>query len=148
MIGRTVSHYRIDEKLGEGGMGVVYRAEDVKLKRPVALKFLSSQHTGDANATERFEREAQATAALNHPNIVTIYDVGEFEGQTYISMEYVDGDDLSREIGAGRVTIERALDVATQLCNALKQAHDIGIVHRDVKPANILIDPNGTVKVV
>ncbi len=148
MIGRIVSHYRIEKKLGEGGMGVVYRAEDIKLKRPVVLKFLSSQLTGDANATKRFEREAQAEAALNHPNIVTIYDVGEFEGQTYISMEYVDGDDLSREIDAGPVTIERALDVATQLCSALKQAHDIGIVHRDVKPANILVDPNGTVKVV
>jgi Tol biopolymer transport system component/predicted Ser/Thr protein kinase len=147
VIGRTVSHYRIEEKLGEGGMGVVYRAEDIKLKRPVALKFLSSQLTEDANAIERFEREAQAKAALNHPNIVTIYDVGEFEGQTYISMEYVDGDDLSSEIDAGRVTIERALDVAMQLCYALKQAHDIGIIHRDVKPANVLIAPDGTVKV-
>ena len=148
MIGHVVSHYRIEEKLGEGGMGVVYKAEDLKLKRAVALKFLSPSLTHDALAIERFEREAQAAAALNHPNIVTIYDVGRFEDRTYFCMEYVDGEELSEALERATISIEKAIDITEQTCAALGKAHRAGIVHRDIKPANVIVDREGTVKVL
>ncbi|NIM15543.1 MAG: protein kinase [Candidatus Aminicenantes bacterium] len=152
MIGQTVSHYKILEKLGEGGMGVVYKAEDTKLKRDVSLKFLPKELTRDQGAKERFQREAQAAAALNHPNIITIYEIDEFEGQIYISMEYVKGRTLKEKICEGGVTssleIIEILDIAAQLLEGLANAHQAGIVHRDIKPQNILIDNEARVKIL
>ncbi|MFC2084963.1 protein kinase [Bacteroidota bacterium] len=148
MLGKIISHYKIIEKLGEGGMGVVYKAEDTKLKRKVALKFLSQEFTQNKDAVERFQREAQATAALNHPNIVTIYEINEFEDQTYIAMEYVEGLTLKERITRHPLPITNTIDIATQICEGLKKAHDAGIVHRDIKPQNILIDRDNKVKLL
>ncbi|MGD2087866.1 MAG: protein kinase [Candidatus Aminicenantes bacterium] len=152
MIGQTISHYRILEKLGEGGMGVVYKAEDTKLKRTVALKFLPKELTRDQNAKERFRREAQAAAALNHPNIITIYEINEYEGQIYIAMEYVKGRTLKEKVYEGAVAsplkIIEILDIAAQLLEALAKAHQAGIVHRDIKPQNIIIDCEARVKIL
>ena len=156
MIGRTISHYKILEKLGEGGMGQVYLAEDTKLDRKVALKFLPAHLTVDKEARERFEREAKAAAALNHPNIVTIYEISEFENQVFIAMEYVDGVSLRERILSHsqlsiencQLTIANVIDIAAQICQGLSKAHQAGIVHRDIKPENILIDTDGRVKIL
>ena len=143
MIGQTISHYKILEKLGEGGMGVVYKAEDLKLQRPVALKFLPARAMADAEAKERFLREARATAALQHPNICTVHEIDEEDGQTFIVMAYIEGRELTEEIGEGQLPIERAVDLAMQIAQGLQEAHNNGTVHRDVKPANIMVTSRG-----
>jgi TolB-like protein len=149
MIGQTVSHYRILEKLGEGGMGVVYKAEDTTLGRAVALKFLPGELTRDAEAKERFIQEARAASALDHPNICNIHEVGRTEdGQTFIAMAYYEGEDLKSRIGRGPLKLDEALDIAVQIAQGLAKAHGQGIVHRDIKPANILITKDGLVKIV
>jgi serine/threonine protein kinase/Tfp pilus assembly protein PilF len=149
MIGRTVSHYRILEKLGEGGMGVVYKAEDTRLGRAVALKFLPPELTRDASAKERFINEARAASALDHPNICTMYEVAETEdGQTFIAMAYYEGESLESKIARGPLKLDEALDIAVQIAQGLGKAHGQGIIHRDIKPANILITEDGLVKIV
>ncbi|MCK4546377.1 MAG: protein kinase [Candidatus Eisenbacteria sp.] len=154
MIGKTISHYRILEKLGEGGMGVVYKAQDTKLDRTVALKFLPPDLTNDDDVLDRFRREAKAAAALNHPNIITIYEIAESEGHTYIAMEYVKGRSLEevmrdrRAIGQQGLPILEAVGIAAQISEGLEKAHRAGIVHRDIKPGNILVDQDGRVKIL
>jgi serine/threonine protein kinase/tetratricopeptide (TPR) repeat protein len=147
MIGKTISHYKIFEKIGEGGMGEVYLAEDTDLKRKVALKFLPAQVASEPDALARFKREAQAAAALNHPNIITVYEVGRHEDKTFIAMAYIDGDQLSDVLIDG-LSIGRAVDVAIQVGEGLDKAHQAGIVHRDVKPDNLIIDKDGRVKIL
>jgi serine/threonine protein kinase len=148
LIGKFVAHYKIVEKLGEGGMGIVYKAEDTKLKRPVALKFLSSQLIKDHAARERFIQEAQAAAALDHPNICTVYEINEFEGQTCIAMAYIEGRILADRIAAGPLKLEDAVEIATQVAEGLKAAHEKGIIHRDIKPANIMLTEKGQAKIL
>jgi non-specific serine/threonine protein kinase len=148
MIGKTISHYKIIEKLGEGGMGEVYLAEDTSLDRKVALKFLPKAYTADANAISRFKREAKAVAKLNHPNIITVYEISEFEDTTFIAMEYVEGSSLRDVIKEGEMSIDIVKNIATQICEGLNEAHKVGITHRDIKPENILIDRQGRVKVL
>jgi TolB-like protein/tRNA A-37 threonylcarbamoyl transferase component Bud32/Tfp pilus assembly protein PilF len=148
MIGQTISHYRILEKLGQGGMGVVYKAEDTTLKRVVALKFLPSELTRDADAKARFNREAQAAAALNHPNICTIYEVGEHDGQSFIAMELVEGQSLKDRIDRGPLPIDDAISLAIQTGEGLGEAHEKGIVHRDIKPGNIMLAARGQAKIL
>ena len=148
MVGETISHYRILSKLGEGGMGVVYRAEDLSLGRLVALKFLSPHLSTDADAKLRFTHEAKAAAALNHPGICTVHDVGEAEGQPYLAMEYVEGESLKERIARGPLPISEALEIAAQVADALHEAHGKGVTHRDIKPANIMLTPNGRAKVM
>jgi serine/threonine protein kinase/formylglycine-generating enzyme required for sulfatase activity/dienelactone hydrolase len=148
VIGKTISHYKILEKLGEGGMGEVYLADDLKLDRQVAIKFLPEHLTKDKENVERFEREAKAAAALNHPNIVTIYEIAEENDQTFIVMEYVDGDSLRTKIDKGVSDIDEVLDITKQICEGLEKAHLADIVHRDIKPENILVDNDGRVKIL
>ncbi len=146
--GTIINHYRIVEKIGAGGMGEVYLAEDMSLNRKVALKFLSSHLCQDADCRARFKREAQAAAKLNHPNIGTIYEVGEFNGRPFFAMEYVEGLSLRELIENGSLTDERAVDLAIGICEGLSKAHQTGVVHRDIKPGNILLDADGRPKVV
>ena len=148
MIGKTVSHYKILEKLGEGGMGEVYLAEDTKLERKVAIKFLPEHLTRDKENVERFKREAKAAAALNHPNIVTIYEIAEEDNQTFIVMEYIDGESLRTKINKGISEFDEVLDILSQICEGVSEAHKADIVHRDIKPENILIDNRGRVKIL
>ena len=148
MIGETISKYRILSKLGEGGMGEVFLAEDSELNRKAALKFLPDELASSAEALARFKREAQTAAGLNHPNIVTIYEVGQHKGRPFIAMAYVDGEPLSDVITRGGLTVDRIIDIALQMLDGLSSAHRAGIVHRDIKPGNIFIDGEGRVKIL
>jgi tetratricopeptide (TPR) repeat protein/predicted Ser/Thr protein kinase len=148
MIGRTISHYKILEKLGEGGMGVVYKAEDTKLKRTVALKFLPPHISESGEEKERFIHEAKSASALNHPNITTIHEIDEFEGQMFIVMEYCEGKTLKQIIEKEALSIKKVLDIGIQVCEGLAMAHEKGIVHRDIKSDNIMLTPRGQVKIM
>ncbi len=146
--GTMAAHYRIVEKIGAGGMGEVYLAEDTKLKRPVALKFLPSHLCEDNDCRERFKREAQAVAKLNHPNIVTIHDVSEHQGRPFFAMEHVEGPSLREVIRSQGLSSEKAIDLALHICEGLSKAHQANIVHRDVKPSNVVIDSEGRPKLL
>ena len=149
MIGKTISHYKLLEKLGEGGMGVVYKAKDTKLHRTVALKFLPSSLTSDKDAKDRFVREARAASALDHPNICTIHEINETdEGQMFISMAYYDGMILKKKIEKSIIPLTEVIDIAIQIASGLIKAHQRGIIHRDIKPANIVVTEDGLVKIL
>src|SRR5262249_54686544 len=148
MIGKTISHYRILEKLGEGGMGVVYKARDSHLDRFVALKILPAERMADPDRKRRFVQEAKAASSLNHPHIVTIYDIDQQEGIDFIAMEFVPGKTLDHLIPRHGMRLNEALKVSVQMADALAAAHAVGIVHRDLKPANVMVGENGLVKIL
>ncbi len=148
MIGKTISHYTILEKIGEGGMGVVYKAKDIKLKRTVAIKFLPSELTRVGEAKERFIQEAQAAVALDHQNICTVYEVDESEAQTFIAMAYIEGQTLKGKIAKSPLAAKEAVNIATQAAEGLREAHQKGIIHRDIKPANIMLTKKGQAKIM
>ena len=148
MIGEILGHYRIESQLGEGGMGVVYRAHDIHLDRPVAIKVLSADAVSDPERKKRFVQEARTASALNHPNIVHIYDIGEWNGMDYIAMEYISGKTLGEIAKAGPLAIRDLVTWAAQAADALAAAHRAGIIHRDIKPANIMVTEAGLVKVL
>ncbi|HEX2488683.1 MAG TPA: serine/threonine-protein kinase, partial [Blastocatellia bacterium] len=148
MVSQTISHYRIIDKLGSGGMGEVYLAEDMRLGRKLALKILPAEFTRDPDRLARFEQEARAASALNHPNIITIYEVGEHEGAHFIATEYIEGRTLRQSTPPGGATLREALEITIQIAGALQAAHEAGITHRDIKPENVMIRPDGYVKVL
>src|SRR5262249_30058484 len=147
-VGRVLSHYRLEERLGAGGMGMLYRATDLKLGRPVAIKLLARHLVSDETAKARFIREARAASALDHPNITNVYEVGEENGELFIAMAFYEGETLKQRLEKGRPGVKEAVDVLRQVALGLEAAHRAGIVHRDIKPANVLITSRGTVKIL
>src|SRR5437773_5584006 len=148
LVGRTIGHYKLSERIGTGGMGEVYLATDITAGRKAALKLLPARFTGDADRLKRFEREARALVGLNHPNIVTVYEIGEDHSTHYIASELIEGETLRQRLTRGRMQLSEAVDVAIQVASALAAAHQAGIVHRDIKPENIMLRPDGYVKVL
>jgi serine/threonine-protein kinase len=148
MVGQTIGHYRVLEKLGEGGMGVVYLAEDTALRRKVALKVLPEQFTQDRERLARFQREAQLLASLSDPNIAAIYGLEELEGQQILILELAEGETLDEKISRGPLTVDDASEIALQIAEGLEAAHEKGIIHRDLKPANVMVSSEGKVKIL